>query len=52
MPGTIANFSDDAKALICGANFAHLATLISDGSPQADLEYCVPGIGCKPFGLP
>jgi len=26
--------SDDVKALIRGANFAHLATLMSDGSPQ------------------
>ena len=28
--------SDQAKALIAGANFAHLATLMPDGSPQAD----------------
>ncbi|HKA32185.1 MAG TPA: PPOX class F420-dependent oxidoreductase [Candidatus Binatia bacterium] len=27
---------DEAKALIRGANFAHLATLMLDGSPQAD----------------
>jgi PPOX class probable F420-dependent enzyme len=26
--------SDDLKALVRGANFAHLATLMSDGSPQ------------------
>jgi PPOX class probable F420-dependent enzyme len=26
--------SDDVKALVRGANFAHLATLMSDGSPQ------------------
>src|SRR5213083_870692 len=26
--------SDDIKALVSGANFAHLATLMSDGSPQ------------------
>lgn len=26
--------SDDVKALIRGANFAHLATLLPDGSPQ------------------
>jgi PPOX class probable F420-dependent enzyme len=26
--------SDDVKGLIGGANFAHLATLMSDGSPQ------------------
>jgi len=26
--------SDDVKALIRGANFAHLSTLMSDGSPQ------------------
>jgi len=26
--------SDDVKALIRGANFAHLATLMADGSPQ------------------
>jgi PPOX class probable F420-dependent enzyme len=35
--------SDDVKALVRGANFAHLATLMPDGSPQvapvwADLE--------------
>jgi PPOX class probable F420-dependent enzyme len=27
--------SDDVKTLIRGANFAHLATLMPDGSPQA-----------------
>jgi PPOX class probable F420-dependent enzyme len=27
--------SDDIKALVRGANFAHLATLMPDGSPQA-----------------
>jgi PPOX class probable F420-dependent enzyme len=27
--------SEDVKALIRGANFAHLATLLPDGSPQA-----------------
>lgn len=27
--------SDDVKALVRGANFAHLATLMPDGSPQA-----------------
>jgi hypothetical protein len=27
--------SDDVKALIRGANFAHLATILADGSPQA-----------------
>lgn len=27
--------TDDVKALIRGANFAHLATLMADGSPQA-----------------
>ena len=27
--------SDDVKALIRGANFAHLATLLPDGSPQS-----------------
>src|SRR2546421_12764075 len=27
--------SDDVKALIRSANFAHLATLMPDGSPQA-----------------
>jgi len=27
--------SDDVKALIRGANFAHLATIMKDGSPQA-----------------
>ena len=27
--------SDDVKALIRGANFAHLSTLMADGSPQA-----------------
>jgi PPOX class probable F420-dependent enzyme len=27
--------SDDVKALIRGANFAHLATIMADGSPQA-----------------
>jgi PPOX class probable F420-dependent enzyme len=27
--------SDDVKALIRGANFAHLATIMPDGSPQA-----------------
>ncbi len=27
--------SDDVKALFRGANFAHLATLLPDGSPQA-----------------
>jgi PPOX class probable F420-dependent enzyme len=27
--------SDDVKALIRGANFAHLSTLMPDGSPQA-----------------
>ena len=26
--------SDDVKALVRGANFAHLATLLPDGSPQ------------------
>jgi|SRR6266446_964808 len=26
--------SDDIKALVSGANFAHLATLMTDGSPQ------------------
>jgi PPOX class probable F420-dependent enzyme len=26
--------SDDIKALVGGANFAHLATLMADGSPQ------------------
>jgi PPOX class probable F420-dependent enzyme len=26
--------SDDVKALVRGANFAHLATLMTDGSPQ------------------
>ena len=26
--------SDDVKALVSGANFAHLATLMADGSPQ------------------
>ena len=26
---------DDVKALICGANFAHLSTLMPDGAPQA-----------------
>ena len=26
--------SDDVKALVSGANFAHLATLMTDGSPQ------------------
>jgi PPOX class probable F420-dependent enzyme len=26
--------SDDVKALVGGANFAHLATLMADGSPQ------------------
>ena len=26
--------SDDVKALVRGANFAHLATLMADGSPQ------------------
>jgi PPOX class probable F420-dependent enzyme len=26
--------SDDIKALVSGANFAHLATLMADGSPQ------------------
>jgi PPOX class probable F420-dependent enzyme len=26
--------TDDVKALVRGANFAHLATLLSDGSPQ------------------
>ena len=26
--------SDDLKALVHGANFAHLATLMRDGSPQ------------------
>ena len=26
--------SDDIKALVRGANFAHLATLMADGSPQ------------------
>src|SRR4029077_19505396 len=26
--------SDDLKALVRGANFAHLATLMPDGSPQ------------------
>ena len=26
--------SDDVKALVRGANFAHLATLMPDGSPQ------------------
>lgn len=27
--------SDDIKTLVRGANFAHLATLMADGSPQA-----------------
>ncbi len=27
--------SDEIKALIDGANFAHLATLMPDGSPQS-----------------
>ena len=35
-PGDDRKLSDDAKALIRGANFAHLATLMPDGSPQAD----------------
>lgn len=30
-----APLSDDVKALIRGANFAHLATIMPDGSPQA-----------------
>ena len=30
-----APLSDDVKALIRGANFAHLSTLMADGSPQA-----------------
>ena len=30
-----APLSDDVKALIRGANFAHLSTLMPDGSPQA-----------------
>ena len=28
------SLSDDVKALVRGANFAHLATLMPDGSPQ------------------
>ena len=28
--------SEDIKALVYGANFAHLATLMRDGSPQVD----------------
>jgi PPOX class probable F420-dependent enzyme len=28
--------SDDIKALVRGANFAHLATLMRDGAPQVD----------------
>jgi PPOX class probable F420-dependent enzyme len=28
--------SDETKALVNGPNFAHLATLMPDGSPQAD----------------
>jgi hypothetical protein len=28
--------SEEIKALVCGANFAHLATLMRDGSPQVD----------------
>jgi PPOX class probable F420-dependent enzyme len=31
--------SDDVKALVRGANFAHLATLMPDGSPQAALVW-------------
>ena len=30
-----APLSDDVKALIRGANFAHLSTVMADGSPQA-----------------
>ena len=29
-------FSDEIKALVRGANFAHLATLMRDGAPQVD----------------
>jgi PPOX class probable F420-dependent enzyme len=29
------SLSEDIKALVRGANFAHLATLMPDGSPQA-----------------
>jgi PPOX class probable F420-dependent enzyme len=29
------NLSDDVKTIIDGPNFAHLATLMSDGSPQS-----------------
>jgi PPOX class probable F420-dependent enzyme len=28
--------SEEIKALVCGANFAHLATLMRDGAPQVD----------------
>jgi PPOX class probable F420-dependent enzyme len=31
--------SDDIKTLVRGANFAHLATLMPDGSPQAALVW-------------
>jgi PPOX class probable F420-dependent enzyme len=35
--GNYANrLSEEIKALVCGANFAHLATLMRDGSPQVD----------------
>ena len=37
-PNDIYRFSDEAKALIRGANFAHLATLMPDGSPKRILS--------------
>lgn len=35
MQGTIMKLSKETKQLLDGANFAHLATLMRDGSPQS-----------------
>ena len=45
--------SDDVKALVRGANFAHLATLMTDGSPLAVAALCrtSPAIGLASLAL-
>jgi len=42
-----APLSAEAKALVDRPNFAHLATLMADGSPQSVPRWGARGIGCS-----